>query len=243
MNTITDVFKNLWFRDTKEDKIYINETAMRIRAGFLLIIPVYMLFTLYDAIYVSNWIVDGNTAVDTYDTDWDSNIVYTVEAIKRTFDYSFQSWILVYAFLEMLSTMFVATTRFSPTVLIASFLAMNKPTVWKPLVPKRFAWGLGATMITVCWVYFNPEIVAGWINVMFGANIDTTENFMSDAIPMTMVWMCLSFMWMEAILGFCVGCKIHALLVKLKVFEEECQECSNIDWDAIAKKHAEKSSK
>ena len=240
MNAIIHIFKNLWFRDTKEDKIYINETAMRIRAGFLLIIPVYMLFTLYDAIYVSNWIVNGNTAVDTYETDWDSNILYTVEAVKRTFDYSFQSWVLVYALFEMLATMFVVTTRFSPTVLISCVLAYNKPVVWKPLPPKRFAWAIGATMISICWVYFNPEIVAGWVNVLFDANIDTSENFMSDSIPMNMVWVCLAFMWMEAVLGFCVGCKVHSLLVKLKIFEEACEECNNIDWDAIAKRHAEK---
>lgn len=240
MNNIINAFKNLWFRDINEEKVYINETAMRIRAGMLLFIPIYMSFTLYDAIFVSSWVVDGNTAEDTYDLDWDNNIIYAVQAIKRTYDYSFQSWVLVYAFLEMISTMFVTTTRFSPTVLISSILASNKPAVWKPHVPKRFAWSLGASFIVVCWVYFNPEIFAGWLNAVFATSLPTAENYMPDWIPMTLVWVCLGFMWMEAILGFCVGCQIHALLVKLKVFDEECEECNNIDWDAIAKRNAEK---
>jgi hypothetical protein len=49
-------------------------------------------------------------------------------------------------------------------------------------------------------------------------------------LPLVMVWVCLGFMWLEAILGFCVGCKIHALLVKLGVFQEECEECNNLDF-------------
>ena len=34
--------KNLWFRDTKESNVHINDVAVRIRAGILLIIPLYM---------------------------------------------------------------------------------------------------------------------------------------------------------------------------------------------------------
>jgi hypothetical protein len=43
-------------------------------------------------------------------------------------------------------------------------------------------------------------------------------------------------MWMEAILGFCVGCIVPALLVWLGVFKEECEACNNIDWDEIARR-------
>ena len=236
-----ETFKNLWFRDPKEQPVFLNDTAVRIRAGMLLAIPIIMLFTLFDAVYVSNWVVDGNTAVDTYDTDWDNNIIYQVEAIKRTYDYTVQSWILVYALLEMLAGMSVFTSRFSPTILIASLLARSHPTVWKPLVPKRFAWTIGALMISVCWIYFNPEIFAGWVNAISGSNLlPTTENYMSYYIPITMVWICFGFMWLEATLGYCVGCKVHALLVKVGILKEECESCNNIDWDEIARKHKAK---
>ncbi|MEA3404608.1 MAG: DUF4395 domain-containing protein [Pseudomonadota bacterium] len=237
INTI----KNLWFRDTKEEAIYINEVAMRIRAGMLLMIPLYMGLTLFDVVYTSSWIVDGNTAVDTYDTDWDDNIIYQVEAIKRTYDYTVQTWLLFYGLFEMIAGMFVFTSRFSPTIYLSTYLARNTPPVWKPLVPKRFAWGIGATFITVCLVFFNPDTVANWVNAVFNSDLlPTTENYIPYWIPVNLVWVCMAFMWLEAILGYCVGCKVHALLVWMGVFKEECQECNNIDWDEIARKHKEK---
>lgn len=244
LSTVTDTVKNLWYRDPAEEKTHINDRAVRIRAGMLMIIPVYMLFTLYDALFISHWVVDGNTAVDLGDTDWDDNIIYQVEAIKKVYDYSFQSWVLVYAFLEMTLSMWVTTSRLSPTILLASFLAKNEKPVWKPLVPKRFAWTIGASLITVCWVFFNPDVFANFVNWIWGDKLlPTTYNYMPYWIPFTMVWVCLIFMWLEAVLGFCVGCKIHALLVKMKVIEEECEACNNIDWDEIARKNKERLAK
>lgn len=52
-----ELFKNLWFLDTKGSTIYINDTAVRIRAGILLLIPLYMGLTLFDVVYTSKWIV------------------------------------------------------------------------------------------------------------------------------------------------------------------------------------------
>ncbi|WP_040728302.1 DUF4395 domain-containing protein [Thiomicrorhabdus sp. Kp2] len=236
-----DMFKNLWFRDTNEQAIYINEVAMRIRAGMLLLIPLYMGLTLYDVVYTSSWVVDGNTAVDTYDTNWDDQIIYQVEAVKRTYDYTVQTWLLFYGLFEMIAGMFVLTSRLSPTIYLATFLARNVPPVWKPLVPKRFAWTIGASLITVCLMFFNPDTVAGWINSVAGQTlVSETENFIPYWVPVNLVWVCIAFMWLEAILGFCVGCKVHSLLVWMGVIKEECYECNNIDWDEIARKHKEK---
>ena len=236
-----EIVKNLWFRDTKEQAIYINEVAMRIRAGILLMIPLYMGLTLFDVVYTSSWVVDGNTAVDTYDTNWDDQIIYQVEAVKRTYDYTVQTWILFYGLFEMIAGMFVSTSRFSPTIYLATFLARKTPPVWKPLVPKRFAWGIGATFITICLMFFNPDTVAGWVNSIAGSPLlSETENFIPYWIPVNLVWVCMGFMWLEAILGYCVGCKVHAMLVWMGVFKEECEECNNIDWDEIARKHKEK---
>lgn len=236
-----DMFKNLWFRDTNEQAIYINEVAMRIRAGMLLLIPLYMGLTLYDVVYTSSWVVDGNTAVDTYDTNWDDQIIYQVEAVKRTYDYTVQTWLLFYGLFEMIAGMFVFTSRLSPTIYLATFLARNVPPVWKPLVPKRFAWTIGASLITVCLMFFNPDTVAGWINSVAGQTlVSETENFIPYWVPVNLVWVCIAFMWLEAVLGFCVGCKVHSLLVWMGVIKEECYECNNIDWDEIARKHKEK---
>ncbi|MBF6059109.1 DUF4395 domain-containing protein [Thiomicrorhabdus sp. HH1] len=235
-----NVFKNLWFRNPREQDIFINDIAVRIRAGLLLFIPIYMSFTLYDAVFGTHWVVDGNTAVDTYDTDWDDNIIYAVNAIKRTYDYTVQTWVLWYALFEMIAGMFVFTSRFSPTILIASILASKQEPKWKPLVPKRFAWSLGSTFIIVCLVFFNPDVVAEWINSLFGTNLPTTFNYMPYWIPLILVWVCLGFMWMETVLGFCVGCKIHSLLVMMKVLDEPCEACGNIDWDEIRRKNEER---
>ncbi|GKT12185.1 MAG: hypothetical protein ISEC1_P1160 [Thiomicrorhabdus sp.] len=236
-----NVLKNLWFRDTKESVVYINETAVRMRAGILLIIPIFMGLTMYDVVYTSHWIVDSNTAVDTYDTDWDDHIIYAVEATKRTYEYSIQTIVLFYALFEMLVGMFIFTSRFSPTILLCSFFTRNAPPVWKPLVPKRFAWGMGASFITICILFFNPDVFAVWVNELFGSQLlPETQNFIPYWIPINLIWACLLFIWLEAVFGFCIGCKIHSLLVFLRILKVPCEECGNIDWDEIARKHKEK---
>ncbi len=228
----------LWFRDPNEPEIYINDVVMRMRAGILLIIPLFMGLTLFDVVYTSSWVVDGNTAVDTYETDWDSNIIYTVEATKRTYDYTLQTWVLFYALFEMIAGMFVWTARLSPTIWLCSFLARHTPPVWKPLVPKRFAWTIGASFILFCLLFFNPDTFAGWVNTLFRSQLlPETENYIPRGIAVNLVWVCIAFMWLEAVFGYCVGCQVHALLVKLGIFKEPCEACNNIDWDEIARKH------
>ncbi|MFZ5466457.1 MAG: DUF4395 domain-containing protein [Pseudomonadota bacterium] len=230
--------KNLWFRDPSETPVYINDIAVRIRAGMLLFIPLYMALTLWDAIYGTNWIVDGNSLMDTYETDWDGHTIYSAQVIKRTWEYTTQTWVLFYALFEMLAGMFVFTSRLSPTILIASLLARRQAPVWKPLVPKRFAWSIGASFIIVCLVFFNPVPVAEFVNGIAGsAVLPETETFMPYWIPLVLVWVCLGFMWLEAILGFCVGCKVHALLVRMGILKEACEACGNIDWDEINRRH------
>lgn len=232
-SSIAQVFKQLWFLDPRAEQPYINDIAVRIRAGLLLAIPLYMGFTLYEAVYGSHWIVTGNSVRDTFDTDFDGHILYSVEAIRRTLDYSKQTWVLMYALFEMLAGMSVITSRLSPTVLISSFLAKTHEPVWKPLTPKRFAWSIGATFISVCLVFFNPEVFAVFVNwVAHSAVLTTTSNYMPKWIPLVLVWVCVGFMWMEAVLGFCVGCKVHSLGVKMGLLKEECEACNNLSWQS-----------
>jgi hypothetical protein len=232
-SNVAEVLKQLWFLEPRADQPYLNDIAVRIRAGLLLVIPLYKSFTLYEAIYGSHWIVTGNMIRDTFDTDFDGHILYNVEAIRRTLDYSKQTWVLLYALFEMLAGMFVITSRLSPTILIASFLAKAHAPVWKPLTPKRFAWSIGATFISVCLVFFNPEVFAGWVNWVARTELlSTTSNYMPKWIPLALVWICMGFMWMETVLGFCVGCKVHSLLVKLGWLKDECVACNNLSWQS-----------
>ncbi len=224
-----NILKNLWFEDIKAPVIYINDTAMRIRAGILLFIPLFVSFTLYDAFYMGNYSVDTNTLVDTYDTNWDDQIIYTAEIVKRINDYSIQTYLLLFALFEMIAGMFVFTSRFSILILLSSFLAKNTKAVWKPLIPKRFAWSLGGVMILTCIVFFNPDTFAGFINGLFDKMILPTHyNYIPFEIPVSLFFLCASFMWMEVVFGFCVGCKIHSLLVFLKIIDDECVACNDI---------------
>ncbi|MDQ7016749.1 MAG: DUF4395 domain-containing protein [Gammaproteobacteria bacterium] len=233
--------KNVWFRDPKESPLYINDVAVRIRAGMLLIIPLFMGLTLFNVAYTSKWVVDGNTASDTYETNWDGEIIYAVEASKRTYEYSTQTIVLFYALFEMLAGMFRFSARLSPTILLASLLAKNSPPVWKPLLPKRFAWSIGASLISICLVFFNPDTFAQWVNFLSASPLlPTTENYMPTNTGTTLVWVCLGFMWLEAVLGFCVGCKLHSLLVWVGLLKEECAACNNLDWQKIAEKKHKK---
>ncbi len=238
---IKNTFKNLWFRDLGEDSIHINDTAVRIRAGVLLIIPIYMVFTLVNVMYGSSWdVVLNTTSVDTFETDWDDRIVYQVEATKRVFDYSFQTKLLVYALIEMLLGMSVIGARFSPTILLASFLVIGREPEWKPIDPKRCAWIMGASFISVCIVFFNPDAVALWINNLLGTSIPVDENYVPSWLVLNLEWICLLFMWLEAVIGFCAGCKIYAGLVKLGVVNRHCDACENINWDEIKRKKQQK---
>ena len=238
---VVKTFRNLWFSDTNEHDIYVNDVAIRIRAGIFLAIPLYMGLTLYDVAYMPTWEPIINTATDTYETDWDGRTIYRVDATRRVFEYSTQSWILIYGLFELFASMFVITSRLSPTILLATVLARNKDPVWKPLVPKRYAWIIGISLMSLCLVFFNPDTFAEWVNAIRGKQVlPTTENYMPAWIPNTMIWVCLAFMWLESVIGFCVGCKVYALMCRLGIHKEPCEACNNIDWEAIARRNAEK---
>jgi len=177
---MNSLLKNLWFRDPKEETTFINDNAVKIRAGILLTIPVYMLYTLIDVVFGPTWsVLENTTMVDTLETTWEWHTIYQVQATQRAYDYTVQTWILFFGLFEMLAGMFVLTSRFSPTIYLATLLAKNTKPNWKPLVPKRVAWSIGASFISVCLVFFNPDVFAGWVNAVFNSDVlPTTENFM-----------------------------------------------------------------
>lgn len=225
----------LWFRSQDDVVPYLNETAVRIRAGLLLVIPVFMAFTLVDIVFGTRWVVTGEVIRDTFDTDFDGRILYMVEAVRRTYDYTVQTGVLFFALFEMLAGMTPRTSYLSPTIWLSTWLARHQRPAWKPLAPKRFAWAIGASMICLCLVFFHPEKFAGAVNTLTQHEVlPTTQQYLPRWLPLVMVGLCLGFMWLEAILGFCVGCKIHALLVKLGVFEDACEECNNLDFGSPA---------
>ena len=84
--------------------------------------------------------------------------------------------------------------QYSPTGIVGRFLTQRHPPDWVSAKPKRFAWTLGGGMA------FSMMII--------------TNSGIRGMLPRTICAICLTLMWMESVLGLCLGCKIHALLVR-----------------------------
>lgn len=82
----------------------------------------------------------------------------------------------------------------SPVGVAAGLLARRQPPHWVSARPKRFAWTLGATMALAMTVITNIGI--------------------HGALPRTICLVCLALMWLEAVLGLCLGCEIYGLMVR-----------------------------
>jgi hypothetical protein len=84
--------------------------------------------------------------------------------------------------------------RYSPIGQLARLLTARGAPEWVSAKPKRFAWSLGLAMSLAMAVITNSHI--------------------RGALPLTICLICLALMWLEAVLGLCLGCEIHALLVR-----------------------------
>jgi Domain of unknown function (DUF4395) len=87
-----------------------------------------------------------------------------------------------------------AGLRFSPGGVLARLLTRGQPPEWVSAKPKRFAWTLGLAMTFAMTIITNSGI-RGWL-------------------PRSICLVCLTLMWMESVLGVCLGCRIHGLLVR-----------------------------
>jgi uncharacterized protein DUF4395 len=84
--------------------------------------------------------------------------------------------------------------RFSPVGAIAHALTLAQPPEWVSAKPKRFAWSLGLAMSL--------------------SMVIITNSGVRGLLPRTICLICLTLMWMESVLGVCVGCKVHVLVVR-----------------------------
>jgi hypothetical protein len=107
-----------------------------------------------------------------------------------------------YVPLQVVSTLFfveflvrlAAGLRYSPMGVIAGAMTLRHPPDWVSAKPKRFAWTLGLGMA------FSMMVI--------------TNSGVRGTLPRTICAICLTLMWMESVLGVCLGCKIHGLLVR-----------------------------
>jgi len=82
----------------------------------------------------------------------------------------------------------------SPTGLVARQMARRQPPQWVSAKPKRFAWTLGLVMALAMAVITNSGV--------------------HGPLPRTVCMICLTLMWMEAVLGLCLGCEIYGVMVR-----------------------------
>jgi hypothetical protein len=82
----------------------------------------------------------------------------------------------------------------SPIGLLAGWMTRRWPPEWVSAKPKRFAWTLGLAMTGAMTIITNDGI-RGWL-------------------PRSICLVCLTLMWLESVLGLCLGCEIHGLLVR-----------------------------
>ena len=96
-------------------------------------------------------------------------------------------------FIEFLTRVTIGF-QFSPIRVVSWVMTRNQPPDWVSAKPKRFAWTLGLGMGAAMTVITNVNI--------------------HGYLPRSMCLICLTLMWMESVLGLCLGCKIYTLMVR-----------------------------
>lgn len=103
----------------------------------------------------------------------------------------------------------------------------ERSTYWVGAVQKRFAWSIGLFLSTFAFLCI--LIISGFLP-SFGIGVTPYEIVQAMevpsgmavpfSLPLVLCLVCIVFMTLESIFGYCVGCKIYALLVKWGVFKE-----------------------
>lgn len=108
----------------------------------------------------------------------------------------------VYVPIQIVTTLFffeflirvTAGLKYSPMGVLARWMTQRQPPQWTSAKPKRFAWTLGLVMSLAMMIITNSGI--------------------RGALPLTICLICLALMWLEAVLGLCLGCEIHGVMVR-----------------------------
>lgn len=88
----------------------------------------------------------------------------------------------------------------SPISVISRLIIKKQEPDYVGAIQKKFAWALGLVMATVMIIV-----------LLLGVR---------GFVPLSICFICLSLMWLEAAFGICIGCKIYWFLVKKKILKE-----------------------
>ena len=83
--------------------------------------------------------------------------------------------------------------RYSPAGALGGLLTRGHRREWVSARPKRLAWSFGLAMSSAMAVITNSGI-HGWL-------------------PRSICLICIVLMWLEAVLGLCLGCELHRVFV------------------------------
>ena len=108
--------------------------------------------------------------------------------------------------LDFLASGTIGLTPLAPIGGLATLLVhlAGSPPYWKPAAPKRFAWFLGFILVNGCFTAFMLN---------------------NRLIIFCAILTCNALTWLEASVGFCLGCFIFNKLIAPSMKLEECQEC------------------
>lgn len=108
----------------------------------------------------------------------------------------------------------------SPVGLVAGLLTRHLPAEPVAAAPKRFAWSLGLGMSLAMTAITNAHV--------------------TGALPKTICLLCLTLMWLEAVLGLCLGCVAYRWLTARGVFGRRAAElicpdgaCATREYGAV----------
>lgn len=101
-------------------------------------------------------------------------------------------YVAPFVIFDMTMAAIFGLTPLSPAGLVGTAITMRIDPVWKPNKPKQFAWILGASLGVCCLVFRLLHLDVSWMIGVLG--------------------ICFALTWLEAVLGFCVGCWMHAKL-------------------------------
>jgi hypothetical protein len=101
-----------------------------------------------------------------------------------------------------------AGLQYSPVGIVSKWITRRRPPEWVSAKPKRFAWSLGLVL-------------------SFGMTIITNSNI-HGVLPRTVCLVCLGLMWLESVLGLCLGCEMYAFMVRRgwRAQDEDYEVCA-----------------
>lgn len=84
---------------------------------------------------------------------------------------------------------------------LTSWLVSSQTPEYVGAIQKRFAWSIGLIMSSLMFILYFGLGIRGWG-------------------PWSICLICLTFMWLESVVGFCAGCWIYQKLLNAKIIPE-----------------------